>query len=204
MCNKKHSQPCFRWAKLTNKSVFEGCLRRRAGVSQCAVIPQLPFKISVLIFLRDTTGRLLLIRRTKAPNKDCWSPIGGKLEMATGESPFECAVREVSEETGLRIDTPDLHLFGTVAEKSFEGSGHWLMFLFDCKKPIPALPPTIDEGNFAFFSREDIADLSIPPSDHRLIWPYYDSHRAGFVALRANCHPGQALDIVVEQSLLPG
>lgn len=154
------------------------------------------------MFLRDTEGRLLLIRRTKAPNKDCWSPVGGKLEMGIGESPFECAVREVFEETGLHIDTPDLHLFGTVSEKSFEGNGHWLMFLFDCKKPLPALPPTIDEGNFAFFAREQIDTLQIPPSDHQLIWPYYDSHRKGFVALRANCQPGQELEIVVEQSLL--
>lgn len=166
------------------------------------MISQLPFKISVLVFLRDTEGRLLLIRRTKAPNKDCWSPVGGKLEMGIGESPFECAVREVFEETGLHIDTPDLHLFGTVSEKSFEGNGHWLMFLFDCKKPLPALPPTIDEGNFAFFAREQIDTLQIPPSDHQLIWPYYDSHRKGFVALRANCQPGQELEIVVEQSLL--
>lgn len=165
------------------------------------MIPQLPFKISVLVFLQDTDGRLLLIRRTKAPNKDCWSPVGGKLEMAIGESPFECAVREVFEETGLHIDTPDLHLFGMVSEKSFEGNGHWLMFLFDCKKPLPALPPAIDEGNFAFFAREAIAALKIPPSDHHLIWPYYDSHREGFVALRADCQPGRELEIVVEQSL---
>lgn len=43
----------------------------------------LPFKISVLVFLRDEAGRLLLLQRTKAPNIGCWSPPGGKLEMAT-------------------------------------------------------------------------------------------------------------------------
>ncbi len=53
----------------------------------------LPFKISVLVFLRDEAGRLLLLQRTKAPNIGCWSPPGGKLETALGESPFECAVR---------------------------------------------------------------------------------------------------------------
>lgn len=164
---------------------------------------KLPFKISVLVFLRDQSGRLLLIRRTKAPNKDCWSPVGGKLEMQTGESPFECAARETFEETRLHIQTGDLHLFGTIAEKSFEGSGHWLMFLFDCKKPLPTLPPSIDEGNFAFFEREAIDSLKIPPSDHQLIWPYYDSHRKGFVALRADCHPDKPLEVVLEQSLLP-
>ena len=59
----------------------------------------LPFKISVLVFIKDSQGRFLLICRRKTPNKDRWSPIGGKLEMTQGESPFECAVRETGEET---------------------------------------------------------------------------------------------------------
>ena len=66
-------------------------------------MPSLPFKISVLVFVRDDDGRHLLIRRAKEPNKDCWSPIGGKLEMSEGESPFECAVRETKEEIGLDL-----------------------------------------------------------------------------------------------------
>ena len=94
----------------------------------------LPFKISVLVFMHDEAGRLLLIQRTKAPNIGCWSPIGGKLEMATGESPFECAVRETEEETGAKVTTNDLHLFGMISEKGYEGQSHWLMFLFDCRK----------------------------------------------------------------------
>lgn len=121
--------------------------------------------------------------------------------MATGESPFECAAREVGEEIGLKIGTSDLHLFGYVSEKGFEGSGHWLMFLFDCKVTIASVPPEIDEGQFAFFSREQIDALAIPPTDHQLVWPYYDSHRDRFVALRADCHPDRDLEIVVEQSL---
>ena len=60
----------------------------------------LPFKLSALIFLRDATGRLLMMRRNKAPNLGRWSPVGGKVETARGESPFECAVRETAEETG--------------------------------------------------------------------------------------------------------
>ena len=49
--------------------------------------------------------------------------------MATGESPFECAVRETREETGLEVATDDLHLFSIIAEKAYEGQSHWLMFL---------------------------------------------------------------------------
>jgi 8-oxo-dGTP diphosphatase len=160
-----------------------------------------PFKISVLVFLRDGAGRLLLIKRRKSPNLGCWSPIGGKLEMALGESPFECAVRETAEETGLAVTEKDLHLFGYISEKNYEGGSHWLMFLFDCRITLPALPATGDEGEFAFFPRAEIDALPIPPTDKVLVWPWYDKHRTGFVALRADCMPGEPLKIVVEQIL---
>jgi hypothetical protein len=34
-----------------------------------------------------------------------------------------------------------------------------------------------------------------------LVWPYYDRDRGGFVALRADCAPGHALEVVEEQVL---
>ena len=163
----------------------------------------LPFKISVLIFIRDEGGRFLMIRRRKSPNKGCWSPVGGKLEMASGESPFECACREAFEETGLRLVASDLHLFGMVSERSYEGSGHWLMFLFDCLKPIAALPPEIDEGQFGFFSREEIDAAAIPPSDRTLVWPVFDSHRRSFLAYRAQCGGGDVVRVEEESFLAP-
>lgn len=160
----------------------------------------LPFRISVLLFIRDESGRLLLIERRKAPNLGCWSPIGGKLEMAQGESVFECAIRETHEETGLEITEKDLHLFSMISEKGYEGSGHWLMFLFDCSKPLTALPPEIDEGPMGFFTREEVDGLKVPPSDRHLIWPNYDRHRNGFIALRADCLPESDLQIVIEET----
>lgn len=160
----------------------------------------LPFKISVLVFLHDEAGRLLLIQRTKAPNQGCWSPPGGKLEMGTGESPFECAVREVAEETGAVVTASDLHLFGMISEKGYEGQSHWLMFLFDCRKPIGAIPPTIDEGHFGFFSRQEIETIQIPETDRTLLWPVYDEHRRGFIAYRAECDPGAPLRMTVEET----
>ena len=77
----------------------------------------LPFKISALVFVRNESGKCLLIRRTKAPNFGLWSPMGGKLEMADGESPFECAIRETREEIGLELDASDLHLFSMTSER---------------------------------------------------------------------------------------
>jgi 8-oxo-dGTP diphosphatase len=159
----------------------------------------LPYKISVLVFLENRAGELLLILRNKAPNCGNWSPIGGKLEMAAGESPFECAVRETREETGLRISTDDLHLFAMIAEKAYEGESHWLMFLFHCRRPLEARPPDIEEGRFGFFSRTAVAKLSIPETDRAALWPIFDRYRDRFVALRADCAPGQPVRAVVEE-----
>jgi 8-oxo-dGTP diphosphatase len=164
---------------------------------------QLPFKISALVFVKNQAGQQLLIQRKKAPNKGCWSPIGGKLDMSIGESPYECARREIGEEINLVVDDSDLHCFGYISEKSYEGAGHWLMFLFDCRKKIAALPKTIDEGQFAFFERTEIETLSIPETDRTLLWPYYDEFSTGFIGLRANCAKEGQLIVVEELKLNP-
>jgi len=160
----------------------------------------LPFRVSVLVFLKNTRGEYLLLKRNKAPNKNCWSPVGGKLHTHEGESPFECAVREVWEEANLTITNEDLHLFAMISEKGYEGSGHWLLFLFDCHKTLNALPPEISEGRFAFYSREAIEALALPDTDRQALWAIYDKHRQGFVALKADCFPHKKLEIILEES----
>ena len=159
----------------------------------------LPFKISVLVFVKNEPGEILLIERNKEPNKGCWSPIGGKLEMQAGESPYECAIRETAEEIGHTLTEEDLHLFCMISEKGYEGKTHWLMFLFDCLKPIEGLPQAIDEGHFAFFNEADIDGLPIPETDRKLLWDIYKQDRSGFTVLRANCFDGIPQDVVVEQ-----
>jgi 8-oxo-dGTP diphosphatase len=49
----------------------------------------------------ERNGQVLLIKRTNVHGAGTWSTPGGHLEY--GESPEECAIREVNEETGLNI-----------------------------------------------------------------------------------------------------
>lgn len=163
--------------------------------------PELPFKISALVFVRNSEGEHLLIERRKAPNLGCWSPIGGKLDMQIGESPYECARRETMEEIRLPLEDDDLNCFGYISEKSYEGAGHWLMFLFNCHRRIDELPREIDEGRFRFFKRQAIDELAIPETDRTLLWPYYDRFAEGFVGLRANCDPTGKLTLTEELRL---
>lgn len=159
----------------------------------------LSHKLAVLVFLENPAGEHLLLLRAKPPNRGAWSPIGGKLETGLGESPFECAVRETREETGHVITTADLHLFAMIAERAYEGEAHWLLFLFRCRKPIAALPPAIAEGRFGFYSREAVRNLELPETDRNALWPIYDRYRDRFVALRADCAPGQPVRVDVEE-----
>ena len=159
----------------------------------------LPYKIAVLVFLENRAGEHLLLLRAKAPNLGVWSPIGGKLETAGGESPFECAVRETREETGFEIGASDLHLFAMIAEKAYEGNSHWLLFLFRCRRPLDGLPPDIAEGRFGFFARAAVDKLPLPETDRTALWPVYDRHRDRFVSLRADCAPGRPVRVEIEE-----
>jgi 8-oxo-dGTP diphosphatase len=149
------------------------------------------FKISCLLFIQNQQGELLLLKRKKPPNKGYWSPPGGKLKMEIGESPLECACREAEEETGLKLKFSDFRLFGYVSEKNYEGDSHWLMFLFDCLCPIERKPKDFDEGCYEFFCRQEIDKIKIPPSDSKLVWPFYDRRNEGFWGIQADCNQAE-------------
>lgn len=144
------------------------------------------YKISCLLFVKNMDSKLLLIQRNKSPNKGLWSPPGGKLEMKSGESPFECAKREAYEELKMKLHDHDLRMFGYISEKNYEGENHWLMFLFEIFMCLPKLPEEIDEGQFKFFTRDEINSLEIPSMDHELVWPFFDKRLEGFWGIRAN------------------
>jgi ADP-ribose pyrophosphatase YjhB (NUDIX family) len=52
--------------------------------------------------IRDSAGRLLVVRRAHPPSSGLWSIPGGRVEA--GESERDAVRREVYEETGLRVD----------------------------------------------------------------------------------------------------
>ena len=144
----------------------------------------LPYRIAVLCYLHDSQGRLLMLHRSKAPNKGRYSPIGGKLEVGLGEGPHECARREIQEEAGLDIDPSDIEFIGMVSEKGYEDEGHWLMFCFDITRTIEhdELPTyEFDEGVLEWVEPDKIESLNIPDTDRQVLWPLVRNRKPGNV-----------------------
>lgn len=64
-------------------------------------VTDLPDVPCVGAVVHDARGRLLLVRRANPPGRGLWSVPGGRVEP--GEADVDAVVREVAEETGLRV-----------------------------------------------------------------------------------------------------
>jgi 8-oxo-dGTP diphosphatase len=108
--------------------------------------------------VRDSLGRILLIRRGTEPGRGLWSVPGGRVEP--GETTAEAAVRETLEETGL--DVVVVGLAGTVERAGPNGA----VYVIDDHVARPADgcdPDAVRAGDDADDVRwvyaEDLADL---------------------------------------------
>lgn len=150
----------------------------------------LPYRIAVLCYLFDEQGRVLLLHRRKPPNRDLYSPIGGKLDLASGESPTACAVREIREEVGLGVGPDRLHLTGIVSECGYEDAGHWLMFLYELVGPVQVELRTFDEGRLEWHEVARVDRLALPQTDRQVLWPLFWRYRGRFFSAHIDCRGG--------------
>src|SRR4029079_18736578 len=104
-----------------------------------------------------------------------WNGLGGKFQP--GESPEECARREILEASGLRCD--QLELKGTITFPLFDGKDDWYVFLFNAYDPQgePVHPP---EGELSWIDDAEIDALPLWPGD-RIFMPWLN-HRKFFSA----------------------
>ncbi len=168
--------------------------------------PTFPHRIACLCELRDARGRVLLIHRARDPNRGLYSPIGGKLETAAGESPAQCARREIREEAGIDVPLDRLHLAGIVSERGFgsapgsEAGMNWLMFWYRVLGPVDVRRETIPEGRLEWHAVDEIMALPLPETDRLAIWPTVLDHAdGGFFALHLDC-AGPEIHVHLEES----
>ena len=77
--------------------------------------------------------KVLMLKRVKKENdihQGKYNGLGGKLEK--GESPYDCAIREIKEESGLSIKKPVLK--GILNFPDFDGNNNWIVFVYLVRK----------------------------------------------------------------------
>jgi 8-oxo-dGTP diphosphatase len=107
----------------------------------------------------DRHGRLLLIRRANEPGRGLWSLPGGRVEP--GETDHQALIREVAEETGLRV-RPD-RFVGRVARPAPSGAVYDIAD-YACELEGPERPVAGSDADDArWASAADYAQLPVVP-----------------------------------------
>jgi 8-oxo-dGTP diphosphatase len=117
--------------------------------------PRAQLAVSASIF-RD--GKILLVRRARAPGKGFYSLPGGRVEF--GESLHTALTREVDEETGLRIEIVGLARWREVLPATGSG-GHYVILSFAARW-ISHEPVLNDEhDDFKWLAPDALGDLQV-------------------------------------------
>lgn len=143
-------------------------------------------KQTTLCYIENKDSYLMLhrVKKVKDENKDKWIGVGGKLEE--GESPEECLLREVKEETGL-----------TLTEYQYRGivtfvSNQWgteYMHLFTAAKYEGEIKEC-NEGTLEWVKKSEIENLNLWEGD-KIFFRLLEEN-AGFFSLKL-CYEGDTL-----------
>lgn len=101
----------------------------------------------------------LLLKRAKAPYAGHYLPVGGKLEPF--EDPHAAALRELEEETGLRL--PALRYGGALTETS-PLEYNWHSYIYWAEIDWIA-PPSCPEGTLEWIPFDALETIPTPPTD---------------------------------------
>jgi len=143
--------------------------------------------LRTLCFIRDG-DRVLLLRRRNPPNQGLYNPPGGKIEPH--EDPLEACLREVREETGLRLGEAALRAVVTVITRTT--GAQWLLFVFVADRPAGSADPiTTDEGDLRWVPLAEISTLPVV-SDIPLMLPYLFPPRDGILMGKIHCDNDEA------------
>ena len=131
-------------------------------------------KLATLCYVIDKKqDAVLMIHRVKKTNdyhRGKWNGLGGKFEL--GESPEDCAIREIREESGLLVKK--LILKGFITFPLFDGVEDWYVFLFTSDEFSGDLIDSA-EGNLEWIPINELTKINLWDGDKLFIpWLFED------------------------------
>lgn len=114
-------------------------------------------------------GKVLLVKRAKAPNAGLWALPGGLVDV--GETLNQAAVREVQEETGLEISAPKFLNFEDVISHDDQGrvEHHFVLAFYAAQSPSGTAFASSDAAALDWFSLDQISKLPTTGSTEKII-----------------------------------
>jgi 8-oxo-dGTP diphosphatase len=130
----------------------------------CSESCEEPMKLATLCYVQQNEKTLMLhrIKKVNDIHAGKWNGLGGKLDP--GESPEQCVIREVREESGLQIMEPRYHGLLIFANFKMED---WYVWVFSANHFSGDLLEQIDsvEGHLEWIADGEVSQLSLWPSD---------------------------------------
>ncbi|MEZ4867783.1 MAG: 8-oxo-dGTP diphosphatase [Caldilineaceae bacterium] len=140
-------------------------------------------KLATLCYVRHN-GKTLMMHRIKKANDmhaGKWNGLGGK--FIPGETPEQCAIREVWEESGLTMIQPLLR--GILTFPGFNNDDDWYTFIFVANQFEGELLES-EEGVLAWIDDGALLDLNLWPGDRIFLrWLDVDAFFSGRFTYRA-------------------
>ncbi len=150
-------------------------------------------KLATLCYIidkkRDSTLMLHRIKKENDYHQGKWNGLGGKFNK--GESPEECAIREIKEESGLTIRNP--YLKGFITFPNFDGIDDWYVFVFTIDEFEGKLIDS-PEGKLEWIPNNELTLLNLWEGDKIFLeWVFGDK----LFSAKFNYENGKFLDYTV-------
>lgn len=150
-------------------------------------------KLATLCYVIDKKNNsTLMIYRNKKENdyhKNKWNGLGGKFDP--GESPEECAIREIKEESGLIVKS--IAMKGFITFPLFDGKDDWYVFLFTADEYKGTLIDS-PEGKLEWIPNDKLLELNLWEGDTIFIpWLFQEK----FFSAKFNYEDGKFSDYEV-------
>lgn len=128
-----------------------------------------------------------------------WLGVGGKFEK--DETPDDCFIREVLEETGIRLSTVDIKRRGVIDFMSDKYESE-RMYLYTASANSNYYDPSCNEGKLKWIKKDEILTLNMWEGDHVFLERLLDNKPAFKLSLIYGGASGDDLVKIIDDQLV--